>query len=445
MTPEPRAARSGRVWFALVSLVCSVAHADSQSAPRTTLDLRTVIGAARRNPPAILAAARSAEARRDELAAAEHAYLPSVSLLGRADYDHGRQESLGLSTHGGSANLHGELSANVNVVDFGRRAHDAEAAEHAATAAREHLYALQLTAASSAGELYLRVLADERLKQVFSETMAERSDLLTAVQALVDRGLRPAVDVVRTQAEIGRARMDVAMQQERIASDREALAAAMGLNRTTDLIVTLSSEAELSVEDDPQRAAARALPIDPALGEARAQQAEADARKARAKSELYPQLELHGSAGVDRSSPLYGTMPSVSGLNATLGALASWTIIDASAWDRAAAAASDAASAAATLAQTALDRRLEIVQTAYEVRAARAQLVQAEQLLSAFTLTVQAERERYVLGEASLLEVMTALDSLQSARSSQIAASFAHDSARIKLKLLVEGGAAFER
>jgi outer membrane protein TolC len=65
--------------------------------------------------------------------------------------------------------------------------------------------------------------------------------------------------------------------------------------------------------------------------------------------------------------------------------------------------------------------------------------------LAAFEIAVQAERERYVLGEGSLLDVMTALDSLHSARSSQIAAAFAHDAERIKLKLLVEGGSAFER
>jgi outer membrane protein TolC len=419
--------------------------AERTSTQPLTLDLRAVIHIAERNPPAILAAARNADARLSELSAAQHAYLPSLALQGRADYVQSRQNSAGISTRGAGSLLHGELSANFNAFDAGRRSHDVESAEHAAEGARDHVLNLQLTAAASAAELYLRLLADERFRVVLTETMSERSSLLEAVQALVDRGLRPAVDVVRTQAEIDRARLDLAVQHERTASDRVALGTALGLGSTTELLVIQSPEAELSVDDDPTRAAARALAIDPALREARAQRSQALARQARAQSELYPQVDLLGVAAADRTDRVTGNTADLTGLNITVGALASWTVLDVSTWDRAAAAASDAASAAATLAQTVLERRLAVIQTAYDVRAARAQLTQAEALLAAFELTVQAERERYQLGEASLLEVLTALDNLHGARSSQISASFSHDIARIKLKLFVDGSRAFER
>lgn len=450
MIHEARAARTRKSLGVLIGVgLCAATsgvQAESSSAPlQATLDLRAVIQIAERNPPAILAATRNAAARRSELAAARHAYLPSLALQGRADYVQSRQASAGLSTRGATALLHGELSASFNVFDAGRRAHDVEAAQHASEGALDHVLSEQLTAAASAAELYLRVLADERLRLVLTETMAERSDLLLAVRALVDRGLRPAVDLVRTQAEIDRARLDLAMQSEQTASDREALRTALGLSSATELLATESPEAELRVDDDPARAASRALRIDPALREARAQHAQALARQARARSELYPQIDLLGVAAADRTDRVTGNSPDLTGLNLSVGALASWTVLDVSSWDRAAAAESDAASAAASLAQTALERRLAAVQTAYAVRSARAQLTQAEALLTAFELTVEAERERYTLGEASLLEVMTALDNLHSARSSQIAAGFAHDVARIKLKLLVEGGAAFAR
>ncbi|HKU44682.1 MAG TPA: TolC family protein [Polyangiales bacterium] len=417
--------------------------AAAQAAP--ALDLRAVVARARRDPPATLAAIRNVEARRHEEAAARHAWLPVVALEGRGLYAHSYQHSEALTARGGDTNLHAELVATLNLVDFGRRGHRADAARHALDAAREGLHGLQLQAAVEASRLYLQVLADQALLQVLRTTFEDRSSLLEAVQALAQRGLRPDVEVVRTRAEVTRARLDISVQEQRMGAGRAALATALGLRSTADFVLRPSSEAEFQVNDELERALVRTLGVDAELRAARSNRAAALARAEAARSDLYPELDAVGSAVSDHGQRWYGNVPEAWGVNVGVGLTVRWTMLDVSSRDRAATAASDASAAAATLAQTELERRLDVTQTVYAVREARAALEQADELTSAYELTVQAERERYMLGEASLLEVLTAADNLQRVRASQISARFAHDGARVKLKLLVEGHAAFAR
>ncbi len=114
-------------------------------------------------------------------------------------------------------------------VDFGYRSATVQAARAAErrTGAEEGFTRLEIAAA--AGDAYLTLLAAQELVRAAGADVERRQVFGDTVHVLTKNELRPGVDASRADAELAAARIGLIRAQEQERTNREALAAALGM------------------------------------------------------------------------------------------------------------------------------------------------------------------------------------------------------------------------
>ncbi len=393
------------------------------SAQERTVTFTEALRLAARMPPTVRAAVARVTAANAQIEQARAAWLPTIGVSSSPSINFSDRPFLPATEitqaqrlQGSNVNIDAAAAVRWNLFDFGRTSANVRVFERSRDALREDSRTATLQAVSSAATQYLTVLGDLEAIETTRVTVTQREARLRIAQGRVEAGAAGPIDTVRAQVDLDAGRLDLSIAEARAASDRAALAAALGLDPAVPLQVTRLPDEVLSADDDPARAAREAVATRPEFAAARYRVAQAQAQADLAHANRRPALTANANASVGYNEVLAGR--GLSGISETVsgGVSLSWQL-----FDRSLGAAADSADAAVAVAQETLNAqslavRTAAVQAAVASSSARAQVEQAERLAVGTASNLELATGRYQGGAASLLEVVDAQAADASAR-----------------------------
>ena len=411
---------------ALALALPAAAHGQAAAAPpqRPVLGLDEAVRTALEHQPQL----RQAQASRDAASArAESARAPLLpQLRGEASYDWstsnaaargaipatgtswGRSESVGAS---------GTLSQILFDAAQLQRYRAALAATDA-LAASERAAALQIAAGARAAFFAARAARD--LVAVARETLGNEEAHLRQVQAFVEVGTRPEIDLAQVRATRANAEVQLIQSENGYDTARAQLAQAMGVERATDFDVGDDVLPPVPGEDEPlEPLFAEAVAARPELASFREQERAQALTRSAAQAGYLPTVGAQtGIAAQGSSWP--AAVPNWS-TTVTLG----WSIFQGGA-TRAAAKESEANLSAlrAQADQLRQQIRLEVEQARLGVRAARATLVAAGEAAAAARDRLRLAEGRYRAGAGSIIELGDAQVAAASAAAQRVRSEY---------------------
>lgn len=429
MTPAKR--------LALVALALP-ALAVAQATPRVvTLD--EAVRSARAHQPQLRRSRAGAEAAAARASQARAPLLPQLN--GTASYERatsnfvarpGAVPSTLAGTEDGDWSTSPYFSAGVTLsqtlLDLGELGR-ARSAGAAALAERASARASELDVVTAARTSYFAARAARDLVGVQRETLGNQEAHLRQVQAFVEVGTRPAIDLAQARADRANAQVGLLQAENRYATARAQLAQAMGLDGTEELEI---ADDALPPVDGEEGA------LDPLVAEALA-----------ARPELASLAEQRRAQALARDAARAGYLPTVS---AQTGLSDAGRALDETAWNwsasvtlgwnlfsggatRARVREADANLEALAAEDEALRTsvRLEVHEARLTVRASRAALDAAAEALAAAAERLRLAEGRYRAGAGSIIELGDAQVAATAAGAQRVQAEYDLASARARL------------
>jgi outer membrane protein len=406
-------------------------------ADRPSITLADLMRAARRDPPAVLAALATLRRVSAEQSVAEAAYLPRLTGDGRvgAQYDN-RGVLPGEAANGRIDSVSWVATANLNLdwtaVDVARR-HDVANARAMTEAQRSAVLESVRAATMAAAELYLRALFTGELVGDASLTLNRRKQQQETIEALAKAGVRPAVDAVRARIDLVAASYSLDMRRTEEQAAFAALAASVGRAPEVGMRPVPLDAAVLVGPESIADTSALALQHRPELAQLRAQVHAFEKATEAAQAGRLPSAGFYANGqatylDVVRGSGIVGDQYTAAG-----GLYLRWQGGDAAVVRRRRVADGRLDEARRALQVSELGVRAEAVDAAYAMVRTRQQVEQAGQVLEAAGVARTAQQQRYRAGVASLLELLDAESIEQTARRARIEAQRDHDLARARV------------
>jgi outer membrane protein len=317
------------------------------------------------------------------------------------------------------------------LLDFGGRA-------GAIAAARENLFAANWTHNAMVADVvrrtvqsYFAYVGARGLVDAQRTTLAEAQANLTASEDRRSVGVATIADVLQARTAFSQAQLSLQQAEGSLASTRGALATLIGLPPSAAFEVDTTEAsapiAEISVAVDSLMA--RGLLERPDLA---AQRAQVDVRRAQARearSQYLPRLSATGNTGTVWVNSNPQSHPSYN-----FGLALAIPLFNGLGWQYAAEAA--ALTADAELARLRVMEQqvaLQVFQTYQELRTATQSVRTSDELLASASAAADAARARYREGVGSVLELLTAENSLAAARSQRIQSRVAWHTSLVQL------------
>ena len=377
--------------------------------------------------PQLDAARLRLDAAEQRVSVARAAYAPTSTLRAGAVY---AQDNL-TGTTVRSKNLQALGSVHVEVVDFGRRRHAVKSARANVGVARADLELQQLAAVETAVQLYLTVLRDERRIRDAEYSVSLQESQVAAIRRLVAHNARPEVDLQRAEIQLQAARDNVTILRSEAQRDRVDLALSLGVDGLEDVPLAPLGEDILAIPGERHSVEA-ALSHRPEMRGARANVVALEELAASSGAARAPSLTLDGSAGYTRTLAISGPEPS-DRVQATASAFITWNGLDAVTWTTHRAQASDAAAANRDAHAVRREVRALILEALREHERTQAAVERAQHLRDGTRAALDAQKRRYELGAASLIELLDAQSLEQQARAQLIDAELAEGLARAQV------------
>ena len=368
--------------------------------------------------------------------AAYGAFLPTVSLTSTASRQNDTTVGgIGVKIPPGIYTYNTGLTASVDLfTGFKRLAsyRNADATEDAADAGLAN-QRYQVTAATQ--QLFFTALADEELVRVaqaqVQRAQEERQISVNKFQA----GAATRSDTLTSTVDLGNAQLALLQAQANLATAQANLARQIGVDGTVRAV----PDSQLPALPDTTGLRAAALQQAPAVTQATAQERAASASTWTSRSQFWPKLTAtYNTSSQGLTQPWNGfDSPTQKNLNRfTIGL--SWTLFDG--FTREQAVAQSSASLDVARAQTADTRRQLSAQLTQQLAAtftghAQIGITGANVVAAAEALRVQ--QERYRLGAATLLDLLTAEANLTQAQVNQVQARYNYLIARAQVEALV--------
>ncbi len=369
--------------------------------------------------------------------AAYGAFLPSVMLTSSAS----RQNTttvggIGVMIPAGTYTYNTGLTASVDLfTGFRRLANykNADATEDAADAGLVN-QRYQVTAATQ--QLFFTGLADEELVRVaeaqVQRAKEERQISVNKFQA----GAATRSDTLTSTVDLGNAQLALLQAQANLATAQANLARQIG----ADGAVRAVPDSQLPAVPDTSGLRAAALEQAPVVAQAAAQERAAAAAVWSSRSPYLPTLTAsYGTSSQGLTQPWEGFEPGVSQHNLNrLQIGLSWTLFNG--FQREQTAAQNGVTLDVARAQTADTRRLVSAQLTQQLAAtftAYAQIGITGANVEAATEALRVQQERYRLGAATLLDLLTAEANLTQAQVNQVQARYNYLIARAQVEALV--------
>ena len=310
------------------------------------------------------------------------------------------------------------LSFNWLLFDFGGRT-------GAIDAAREGLFAANWTHNATVADVvrrtvqgYFAYVGARGLVDAQRTTLLESQVNLAATEDRRTVGVATIVEVLQARTAVSQAQLSLQQAEGSLASTRGALATLVGLppSAAFDVDTTEAGAPVAALADAVDSLMTRGLLDRPDLA---AERAQVDVRRAearQARSQYLPSLSAIGTAGTTWVGSNPQDFPSYS-----IGLSLAIPLFNGFGWQYAARAAALTADAEAARLRTMEQQvALQVFQTYQELRTATQSVSTSNELFASASAAVDAARARYREGVGSLLELLTAENSLASARAQRI-------------------------
>ncbi|XXF79638.1 TolC family protein [Myxococcaceae bacterium GXIMD 01537] len=368
----------------------------------------------------------SARARADQTRAG---LLPQVNI--NANYQYSTSTSSTDSTvavrRGGSYSV--GATASQLLYDFGQTANRYRASRESAEAQADSQSQTRLNVLATAGTAYFNVLAQQALVGVASDTLENEVAHLSQVQAQVEVGSRPEIDLLQQRTAKANAQVQLIQARNAYATSKAQLNQAMGVEGPTDYAVREVEGAPVKGEDLTadalvEEALSRRPDLAATVRQIHAQELQVSATR----GGFWPSV----SASVSGSGAGRELMDPAFGLTGQVGL--SWPIFESG--RTLAAVREQQANLRGVEAQSDALRqqvRLEVEQAQLAVHAARESLSATEEALVNARARLQLAEGRYREGVGNIIELGDAQLDATSAAAQQVQAVYSLATARTEL------------
>ncbi|HZI23239.1 MAG TPA: TolC family protein [Gemmatimonadales bacterium] len=369
-----------------------------------------------------------------QMRAAYGAFLPTVTVNSSAFRQNTASFVNGFLASPGTYQYNTGVTASLDLFTGFRRGANRRNADATEDAADAGLVNQRYQATATTEQLFFTALADEELVRV-AQAQVQRA--VEERQISVNKFLAGAAtrsDTLTATVDLGNARLALLQAQANLAAARANLARQIGV----DGQVRAVPDSTLPALPDTTTLRAAALAQAPLVTQATAQARAASAALAAARSQFWPSLVAsYSTSSQGLTEPWQGFNDGNRNLNQLRIGL-SWTLFNG--FQREQATALSATSLDLARAQAADTRRQVDAQLTQQLAAtftARAQIGIAGADVAAADEAVRVQQERYRLGAATLLDLLTAQANLTQAQVSEVQARYNYLIARAQLEALV--------
>jgi outer membrane protein len=424
--------RACRRWVAvsgvLLMIFCQKAAPQSSASASKVLTLEEAVDFALKNYPAVRASLERVNAAQGGIGLAQTNYLPRADVLWQTNRATDNNVTGLLLPQSIIAPISGPVTTSPSnqsawgsaagilfswePFDFGYRGAKVDAARAAKNRASAEASLTRLDVAVATVNAYLTVLAAEQTVQAAQADVRRRETFDKSVRVLADNQLRPGADASRADAELARARVNLARAQQQEKISRAALADILGL---PDVSVEVRGNSLLG---PPPGGSPQATPItnNPVAEVQHARVAEAQAQVHILDRSYYPKFNLQSSvygrgSGLDPAGVFLG---GASGLapdraNWAVGVAVTFPVFDIfTIRSRKAIEDANARAEAARYEQALQDLTGQLRQAQASLEGARHIAENTPVELEAARTTETQERARYQAGLATLVDVAEA-------------------------------------
>lgn len=405
--------------------------------PRITLE--EAIARANRVQPSVISAGgsvRNAEARQRS---ATGAFLPSLSLSASRgnNFSEGQQvdpSTGGFTTSGSSTgSLRTTVNTGVDLFSGFRRGGERRAANANRDAAEANFENARFQQQLTTTNTYFDALAAEHLMRVREASVRRAEEQLKVAVAKLHagRGIRP--DSLRSLVTLGNAQLQLVNAQTALATAEANLGRLVGEDGPVGAVDD-SSLYQLLPRVDTAALRNEALANAPAVRSAAADAASARAAITIAKAAYYPTLDLSASASLNGSSRNDYTL--LKSRSISLGI--SWPIFNR--FQREQSIVSSQVSAEVAEANAGESRRQVLASLTAAVatlEAARLRIGISQTSVQAGQEDLRVQQERYRLGAATIVDVLTSQEALNQAEVDAVTARFDYVRARAEIAALI--------
>ena len=411
--------------------------AASPAGPALTLE--DALSAARQAQPALLEAWATADAARARARQAHAPLLPQVSLTGSYSRTTAnfvaRPGAVPRSFTQGAPSLDTFNFFNAGVAgtqllwDFGQARGRLDAAEAQAGAADASARTAILDAEQRVRAAFFQAQAARALVRVGHETLANQERHLAQVQAFVEVGTRPEIDLAQVKTDRANAQLQLIQAENGYDTARAQLLQAMGQERSLEFDVDGAPLPDLPQEDGTTDALVEeALAARPEFAALERERAALQATLQSVRATYWPQLSATAGATEGGADPTALAWNLNGGLNLNWplyqGGLSTAQVAEAEANLRA-----QSARVAARRQQV----RMEVEQARLAVRAAKAGIGAAREAAVNARERLRLAEGRYAAGVGNVIELADAQVALTAADAQEVQAQYHLSSARASL------------
>jgi outer membrane protein len=426
-----------RAWLLGISLLLGSAPAGAQ-APKITL--REAIERANQVQPGVISAEGSVRNAQARQRTASGAFLPSLNFnsgIGRS-FSEGPQRvdpNTGQVITGNSTNqsITNSVSSNVDLFTGFRRGNEKKAAAANRSATEASLANVLNNQQLTTTNQFFDVLAAEQLLRVREASVRRAEEQLKVAVAKLHagRGIRP--DSLRSVVTLGTAQLQLVNQRSALATAEANLGRLVGAEGPVGAVDDSTLYALLPSLDTAalrQEAIAQA----PSVRSAEASAASAQAAVKVAKAAYFPTLNL--SANVSLNGSRANDYDFLQGRQFNLGM--SWPIFNR--FQREQSIVTSQTSAENALATAADSRRSVLANLSAAIaslEAARLTITITQTSVLAAEEDLRVQQERYRLGAATIVDVLTSQEALNQAEVDAVTARFDYVRARASISALI--------
>lgn len=413
------------------------------TAPRpVTLD--EAVRLAQQNAPALVQARGALRANAAQVRRSYATFLPNVNFstgYGRSEGATYFQGEL-VPLRGDPWSFRNGVSANLELFDGGQRFADLRAARAEVDAAEAGEVNSRYNTALQVRQQYYAVLAQREAETAARQQLEQAQAQLGAATARLAAGTATKSDSLRTAIQVGNAQLALLQAQTAINNANATLTRLVG----TTYQVTAAVQADApdpAAEPLDSLTLARLADASPAVRQAEASYAAARAGVRSAKTAYWPTLSMSYSYNANQSGQSFsgGNLWLLTGSNPNqknLSFSVSYPLFNQLQRETSVVTAEvQARNAEASLRDARLAAQQSLAQAIGTLRLAQERIRIQQQSIAAGEEDLRVQTERYQLGAATLLDVLTSQTTLNQARVALIQARFDARIARAQLEALV--------
>ena len=440
--------RTGRI-AAVLFLFPGVLAAQVTPQPATPasdarpISLDEAVRLAHQNAPALVQArgqlrSSSAQVRRNQAT-----FLPNLNFSTSTSNQKGATYFQGqlVPLTGNPWSFSNTVSANLQLFDGGQRFADIAAARANVDAAEAGEINQRFNVALQVKQQYYAVLAQREAEAAARQQLEQAQQQLAAAAARLAAGSATKSDSLRTAIQVSNAQLAALQAQTNIANANAALTRLVG----TPYAVTAGTPEDEPVDAAPLDSATLAQLADdaPAVRQARASLTAARASVRSAKTAYWPTVNTSYSYSSNQSAPNFeaGNLWLLTGENPNrkqFSVSLSYPIFNQLQRETAIITADvQARNAEASLRDAQLAAQQSLAQALGTLRLAQERIRIQQQTVVSAEEDLRVQTERYELGAATLLDVLTSQTTLNQARLALIQARFDARIARAQLEAIV--------